>query len=92
MPVRPAALGVLLALALALPLAGCRSGDSGSDGASLVKSRCSQCHAISRVQSAAKDRVGWESTLSRMEQHGLKVTPAERSAILDYLAATYPVK
>ena len=92
MPIRPAALGVLLGLALALPLAGCRSASTGTDGASLVTSRCSQCHAISRVQSAGKDRAGWDSTLSRMEQHGLKVTQAERSAILDYLAATYPVK
>jgi len=40
-----------------------------------------------RVQAAQKDKAGWESTVDRMVGHGLEVTDAERTAIIDYLVS-----
>jgi hypothetical protein len=68
------------------------SGTSGSetpDGATLVNEKCQQCHSLDRVTSARKDAAGWETTVSRMMGNGLKLTDAEKAAVIDYLAKTY---
>ncbi|HET6350778.1 MAG TPA: hypothetical protein VFG89_01450 [Coriobacteriia bacterium] len=60
---------------------------TATDGSSLAQEKCTQCHSFDRVQAAQKDKAGWESTLDRMVGHGLKVTDAERTAIIDYLVS-----
>lgn len=57
-----------------------------NEGEALVSDKCSQCHSIDRVDTAVKDRAGWESTVSRMEKNGLELTDAERTTIIDWLA------
>ena len=57
------------------------------DGASLVEERCSQCHGLGRVEQAAKDQAGWETTVDRMigKRSGL-LNAEERDAVVAYLA------
>ncbi len=95
-------LAVGLAVALAL-LVACSSGSAGPSGSSssgstgdpspsgqtIVNERCSRCHALTRIQGARKSGQDWDATVTRMDSHGLQLTPAEKAAVVDYLAATY---
>jgi cytochrome c5 len=64
---------------------------TGTDGASLVESRCGSCHSVDWVTSASESaRADWEGTVARMEAKGMEVTDEERSTIIDHLNATYP--
>jgi cytochrome c5 len=87
---------MLVALALAACAAGrpnppAQGGVSAAplDGRTIVETKCTQCHDLTRVQTAKKDRSGWEDTVARMESNGLQVTPEEKSAAIDYLTATF---
>ncbi|HHJ98493.1 MAG TPA: hypothetical protein ENN10_00920 [Actinobacteria bacterium] len=63
----------------------------GTDGPSLVQSRCDTCHSVDWVTSASSSaRADWEGTVARMEVKGLQVTDEERATIIDHLNATYP--
>lgn len=59
---------------------------SDVDGAQLVTEKCASCHPLQRVEAAQKSRQAWETTVRRMEGHGLVVDTTEREAIIDYLA------
>jgi cytochrome c5 len=81
---------VVLALLVivAVALGAC---SSGTDGASLVQSRCDTCHSVDWVTGASDAaRADWEGTVARMEAKGLQVTDEERATIIDHLNATYP--
>jgi len=83
---------VLLTICLiaALLVVGC---SAGTDGASLMKSKCGSCHAVDWITDAAADtRADWEGTVARMETKGLVVTDEERATILEYLNAEYGAK
>ncbi|MBN2247695.1 MAG: hypothetical protein JW733_03260, partial [Coriobacteriia bacterium] len=68
-------------------IAGC---SDGTDGASLVKSKCGSCHSVDWVTDAGADtRADWEGTVARMEAKGLTVTDEERAIILEHLDAEY---
>jgi cytochrome c5 len=58
---------------------------TATDGATLVNQVCGQCHPVSRVDSAKKDRSGWTATVDRMMTHGLKVSDSQKTTIVDYL-------
>lgn len=66
--------------------------DAGSEipeadaGRALVESKCAGCHNLDRVWAKTADAAGWESTVSRMEAQGLRVTDEERATIIEYLA------
>jgi hypothetical protein len=48
---------------------------------------CSECHALSNLYSTVgRNREGWTRVLEDMTRYGLKVTPEERTRILDYLS------
>jgi cytochrome c5 len=91
MATRTNRLGMTLAAVAcaAVLLAGCGASGSGSassaDGATLVSQVCSKCHPVSRVDGAKKDRSGWTATVDRMVTHGLQVSDAQKTAIVDYL-------
>jgi hypothetical protein len=52
-----------------------------------VSKVCSECHALSNLYSTVgRNREGWTRVLEDMVRYGLKVTPEERTRILDYLA------
>jgi hypothetical protein len=53
----------------------------------LVTSRCTECHDLQMVFDAAGiSREDWNGALEEMTSYGMKVTPEERTQILDYLA------
>ena len=61
-------------------------------GAALVTSRCSSCHSISRVTTAAYDQEGWQFTVDRMVISGAQLSAEQVPMVVEYLAATYPKK
>jgi hypothetical protein len=53
----------------------------------LVASRCTECHDLQMVFDAAGiSREDWNGALEEMTSYGMKVTPDERTQILEYLA------
>jgi len=51
---------------------------------------CSQCHEVERAISLRQDRAGWQATIDKMTNLGLKATDEEMLATLNYLAQHYP--
>jgi len=90
-PIRPRAF-ILLAAAGALvfastactPSAG--PGTAAGGGAELVKSKCTMCHTMDRIDQANKDRTGWEASVARMREKGAVLTDAEAAQVVDYLS------
>lgn len=90
---------LVAALAMVALLTGCGGAASGSapaektpaalDGQAIMNEKCTACHDLARIESAKKTPTEWEDTIGRMEANGLVVTPEEKSAVLDYLSATY---
>ena len=57
----------------------------------LVARRCTGCHDLSNLfGTAGRSRAGWDGKIEEMQTYGLKVTPEERTLILDYLATFLP--
>ncbi len=78
------------AVAIVLTSAACTPTGSGSSGqgAELVKSKCTMCHTIDRINQANKDRASWEQTIARMRTKGAVLTDAEAGQIADYLSTS----
>jgi len=80
---------LILALVSGLAFAaGVRAVQAPGDARGLVQQKCTACHDTVRI-CAHLDRfdVGeWETTVSRMAEHGAKVDAAQQQAIVDYLA------
>jgi len=54
----------------------------------IVARACGSCHDLDMVFDAAgQTREGWNGTIEEMTGYGLKVSPAERTQILDYLTS-----
>jgi len=78
---------IAAALLVVLSATGCAG---GTDGVSLVKSKCGSCHSVDWVSGAsATTRADWEGTVTRMEAKGLDITAEERTTILEHLDAEY---
>lgn len=81
----------LLALAAAI---GVPAPAAAADGAALLAANCLSCHGalgstISRVEGQRKSPEGWQMTITRMqEQHGAKISPQDKRALIKYLADT----
>ncbi|MCX7855500.1 MAG: hypothetical protein N2556_05950 [Anaerolineae bacterium] len=60
-----------------------------SDGATLLRERCTACHTLDRVESARKALEEWEQTVDRMVRRGAQLTEAERAVLVKYLAERY---
>ncbi len=56
------------------------------DGPSLLQSRCTQCHELQWLQQVNKTRTEWDETVSQMKWFGVKISDAEKTVLLDYLA------
>lgn len=50
---------------------------------------CKTCHELARSVSKQQDRDGWEATMAKMTAFGMKGTPEEHKAIVDYLTANF---
>jgi len=68
---------------------GTSSTGRGTDGLSLMQSRCSVCHSTDRITTAHMTADQWKATVDRMISHGAQLTPAEEQTLVAYLAATY---
>ena len=51
----------------------------------LVERVCGSCHDIEMVAINGRSEEGWNGTIEEMTGYGLRVTPAERAMILEYL-------
>jgi cytochrome c5 len=60
-----------------------------SDGATLLETRCSVCHSADRAREASKTHEQWDQTVTRMIGHGAQLTEAEKTVLVDYLAANF---
>lgn len=88
-------------LVLMFVLAGCSSGSSQAtqapvssdstspDGATLLETRCSVCHSADRATRTSKTLEEWDVTVTRMIERGARLTEAEKTVLLDYLAKNY---
>jgi len=61
---------------------------SAQEPASVFQNVCGKCHPPAAVVSA-RPRAQWQETINKMIDLGAKVSPEERSILLDYLTATY---
>jgi hypothetical protein len=61
----------------------------GTDGKSLLQSRCTVCHSLSRVTSRQETADGWKSVVDKMINNGAQLTPQEEQTLVTYLAQTY---
>jgi competence protein ComEA len=51
---------------------------------------CTQCHEVERSISLRQDRAGWQATMDKMSNLGMKATDEEVQAVLTYLSLHYP--
>jgi mono/diheme cytochrome c family protein len=65
---------------------------AATDGASLLETRCADCHSIDRVKQAKKTRAQWAQTVTRMIHQGAQLNSAEQALVIDTLSKTYGVK
>jgi cytochrome c-type biogenesis protein CcmH/NrfF len=83
---------VLAALVIAA-LAACGGGappdEAVADGATLLETRCVQCHDLERTTSQTKTRDQWAATVTDMIDVGAELSDAEAEVLIDYLAETY---
>lgn len=56
----------------------------------LVERVCGGCHDIEMVVINGRSEAGWDGTIEEMTGYGLRVTPAERALILEYLKTYLP--
>lgn len=64
-------------------------GAPAADGAALMNERCTVCHTTDRIKKASKTQDEWNATVTRMIGHGAKLTDAEKTVLVAYLAKTY---
>lgn len=63
----------------------------GPDKDLFVKT-CSRCHEVERALSQRQDKVGWQTTVAKMQGLGLQADEADLRRIIDYLAANLPAE
>ena len=63
------------------------TGYGAQDGKTIMEARCGECHGLDRVVKASKDRAGWETTVGRMMNKGVTLSPEEKAALIDYLVS-----
>jgi cytochrome c5 len=94
-------MAIILTLGLALTSCGSKSTQApagnatvapstgGADGQTLLNTRCTVCHDLSRVTRNKLSADQWNQVVSKMVGNGAKLTSAEQQTVIDYLAKTY---
>jgi hypothetical protein len=68
------------------PVAGPPTPPAPAQGDALVNRACaSSCHALDLVTAVRRTPDDWDAVLTRMQNHGARMTDAERQAITGYL-------
>jgi mono/diheme cytochrome c family protein len=65
------------------------SSDAVNAGATLVATKCFQCHTDTMFRDGRQDRRGWEATVYRMVGRGGLWTTEEINSMADYLSTAY---
>ena len=60
-------------------------------GVDVTRGKCLTCHGVDLIRQQRLTRSGWEREVDKMVRWGARVTDAERSAVIDYLAANWRV-
>jgi uncharacterized protein YceK len=90
---------LLIVLVAGMVLSSCGSSNSQTtnsqggviaDGQTLMQTRCTECHSLSRVISAHMTSSQWKRTVDKMILNGAQLTPSEEQVLVDYLAKNYP--
>jgi len=63
--------------------------DAAVNAEELMNTRCTTCHALSRVTSKKATIEQWQSIVERMVTKGAVLTEEEQKALIEYLAANY---
>ena len=58
----------------------------------LVSAACGSCHDLEMVAINGRSRENWNVTIDEMTGYGMRLTPADRALVLDYLATYVPPK
>ena len=56
----------------------------------IYKRACLTCHEDDLIESQRLSRAGWVREVDKMIRWGASVTPTDKDALVDYLAARYP--
>lgn len=84
-PARMLSLSIVVLVLVALSIAGCGATASGEE---LVNAECAGCHSLDIITNSANaTQAEWDASVRRMEDKGMDITDAERTAIVDYLVA-----
>jgi hypothetical protein len=92
------AIAILISiLALIVLVTACSSGATSTppasttalDGATLVQARCSACHSLTRVERMKYTAADWKKIVDLMISRGAKLTPAEETLAVNYLATNF---
>lgn len=59
-------------------------------GRAEMEKHCGRCHEVAKSVALRQDRAGWESTMLKMANMGVKGPESEMMAILEYLVKNYP--
>jgi len=59
------------------------------DGAMLLETRCSVCHTPERAKESRLTKEQWDQIVTLMITKGARLTDAEKTALVEYLAETY---
>jgi hypothetical protein len=61
-------------------------------GKDVVETKCSVCHGLQQITRAGYSHDGWLNVVAMMVNVGAKLSPAEASTVVDYLAKNFPEK
>src|SRR3954451_8470041 len=82
----------VLFLGLICVLAGAGQELPDGPGKTEAQKLCKGCHELARAIAPRQDRGGWNNTMTKMAAYGMKSTPAEYNAVLEYLSKYYPAE
>jgi ABC-type oligopeptide transport system substrate-binding subunit len=83
-------ISLIVVISLSLLLVACGgSAQPTSQGETLLKEKCTQCHNLSRVESQKLSSDEWSQVVASMVARGAQLTTDEQTILVQYLAQTY---
>lgn len=63
-----------------------------SEGKAVLERACLSCHGVDMIEGQRLSAAGWTREVDKMVRWGASVSDADKGALVDYLATTYPVR